>query len=318
MMKIDENSKSRLISSLGDEWEYFEGEVPEGASDRVEIMLLGVSANWASMLPSLKNLRMIQTFSAGVDFFDFSPVPANVIICSNAGAFAGPIAEFVLGATIALARNFRKHDEDLREGKFIRDTSELYLRSKTIGILGTGGIGHATAKLAKSFGMRTLGMNTSGNKVDGFDQVFRREDMDFLLRQSDVVVVAVPLTNKTRDLLGQHEFEIVKPNCIIVNVARGAIINEEALYEFLKTHPGAKAALDVWWIYPKQGDQTFAQDYPISSLPNVLSYPHHSDGVDEQLRLGSNSVVDNIIRFVKKNEPLKGVVNREDYLGTKS
>lgn len=307
------------MSAIGDdEWEYFGEDILESDLGRVEILLIGGAANWASKLQSLKNLQMIQTFSAGVDFIDFSPVPSDVIICSNAGAFGGPIAEFVLGATIALARDFRKHDEEIREGKFIGKPPGLYLKGKTMGILGTGGIGHSVAKLAKAFGMRTLGMNSSGSIVPDFDEVLKREEMNSLLRRSDVLVVAVPLTNRTKDLLGRHEFEILKPTCIIVNVARGAIINEEALYQFLKTHPESKAALDVWWRYPKPGEQTFAQDYQISALPNVLSYPHHSDGVDEQLKIGCDHAVDNIIRFVKKSEPLKGVVRKEDYAGVRS
>ena len=314
--QLDESAKARLIESLPNEWEYrTEGEIGEDGLGKVEILLL--SGMWLTkerILP-LKNLRMIQSFSAGMDHINFSIIPPEVIVCSNAGAFAGPIAEFVMGATISLGRNLAFHDRGMREGKFIRTPPGLYLRGKTIGIIGTGGIGQATAKLAKCFGMRTMGVNTTGNAVPNFDSVTTLDGLNTLLSESDVILVATPLTVKTKNLLGRKEFRLVKPNCIIVNVARGAIINEEALYEFLRDHPDAKAALDVWWRYPKTGDETVAQDYPISSLPNVLSSPHFSDGVDKQTKLGSDSAVDNIIRYLKKNEQLKGIVRREDYFG---
>jgi phosphoglycerate dehydrogenase-like enzyme len=313
--KLDETSKARLIGSLSDDWEYRnEEEIGEDGFESVEILLLGGFWLTKERIRSMKNLRMIQSYSAGVEHIDFEAIPLDVAVCSNAGAFAGPIAEFVFGTVISLGRNLEMHDREMRNGKFIRTPLGLYLLGKTFGIIGTGGIGHETAKLAKSFGMKTMGINTTGSAVRDFDTVVNLDGLNTLLSESDVILVAAPLTVKTRDLLGCDQFRLMKPNCIIVNVARGAIINEQALYEFLRDHPDAKAALDVWWRYPKTGEGTVTQDYPISSLPNVLSSPHFSDGVGEQLKMGSDSAVDNIIRYLK-NEPLKGIVRREDYFG---
>jgi D-3-phosphoglycerate dehydrogenase / 2-oxoglutarate reductase len=312
---IDEHAQSHLQESLGSEWEYKkDGEISGSELRNVEVLLLG--GNWLTPehLQPLTKLRMIQSFSAGVDHVNFGIIPQDVIVCANAGAFAGPIAEFVFGAVISLGRNLGEHDKEMREGRFVRTSLELYLKSKTIGILGTGGIGQNVARLAKCFGMRSIGVNTTGGAVPNFDEVISLARLDSLLKRSDVIVVAMPLTLKTRNLLGRNEFRLMKPECILVNVARGAIINQEALYEFLRDHPNAKAALDVWWSYPKPGEETATQDYPISELPNVLSYPHHSDGVEEQLKLGSDGAVANILRYVRKDEPLRGVVRREDYL----
>jgi len=153
--------------------------------------------------------------------------------------------------------------------------------------------------------------------VPSFDEITTLEGLHPVLQKSDVILVAVPLTDKTKNLLGPEEFRVMKPDCIIVNVARGAIINQEALYNFLKDHPDAKAALDVWWRYPKPGEEDVVQDFPIPQLPNVLSSPHYSDGVEEQLKLGSDSAVDNILRYVR-SEPLKGIVDREDYTSFKN
>jgi D-3-phosphoglycerate dehydrogenase len=314
--EMDEDAKSRLIESLPDGWEYrTDKEVGGDELPAVEILLLQGPLP-KDKLPLMTNLRLIQSFSAGVDHVDFGIIPQNVIVCSNGGAFGGPIGEFVFGAVISLGRNLFLHDKDMREGKFVKTPQGIYLKGRTIGILGTGGIGQNVARLAKSFGMTTAGVNTSGQTAPNFDEVTTVDNLNPVLQKSDVIVVAVPLTMKTRNLLGKEEFLHMKPDCIIVNVARGAIISQEALYNFLRDHPEAKAAIDVWWRYPNLGEETVVQDYPISSLPNVLSSPHNSDGVEGQLKQGSDRAVENIIRYFY-NEPLKGIVNREDYIDVK-
>jgi phosphoglycerate dehydrogenase-like enzyme len=311
--EIDEGAKSRLISSLPEGWDFKnEKEIRDEELPNVEILFGRLLP--AEKLGLMKDLKLLQTFSAGVDWVDFTIIPAGVIVCSNAGAFGGPIGEFVAGAVISLARDFREHDQEMREGKFGRTPPGVYLKGKTIGIIGTGGIGQNVARIAKSLGMKTLGVNTTGKAVPNFDEVIDMDKLHSVLQKSDVVVVAVPLTVKTKDLLGRDEFNVMKPSCIVVNVARGAIINQEAIYNFLHDHPHAKAALDVWWRYPKTGEETVSQDYPISQLSNVLSMPHFSDGVEDQLKIGCNSAVDNILRYLR-NEPLKGIVDRNEYIG---
>jgi phosphoglycerate dehydrogenase-like enzyme len=317
-LEIDGEAKARLLDSLPSDWEYVTYD--EGANlEKAEVLLLSPKfVLTGERLAAMKNLRLIQSFSAGVDHLDFGIIPPDITVCANAGAFADPIAEFVLGAVISLGRNLEQHDKELRNGMFVQSPPGMFLKGKTIGVIGTGGIGQSVARIAKALGMVTFGVNTSGHPAPYFDRVSSLAGgLHSLLRESDIVVVAVPLTVKTRDLLGEKEFSALRPNCIIVNVARGAIINERALYDFLKTHPDAKAAIDVWWRYPKnrgKEDEIFEQDYPFGSLPNIRLSPHWSDGVHEFVKLGSNNAVDNIIRYLR-NEPLKGVANREDYIG---
>lgn len=312
---IDSGSKARLIDSLPDGWQYkTEADVQSQELANVEILML-IGPLSEDKIHSMPNLRFIQSFSAGVDHIDFSIVPSTVIVCSNSGAFAGPIAEFTLGSIIALARNLRDHDRDMREKKFSQWPPGLYLREKTIGILGTGGIGQSVAHLSKCFGMKTIGVNTTGNAVPGFDEVTTSDRLDDVLRRSDVIVVALALNVKTRNLLGRDQFGVMKPECILVNVARAEIIDQESLYNFLKSHPSAKAAIDVWWSRPESSGE-FTEQFPVSELPNVMSSPHFSAGVPESIKLGSDSAVENVIHYLR-NEPLKGVVSREDYLGLK-
>ena len=311
-----ENARRVLGNEIAGKMEFsYDPEPSSQTLDRTEVLILQ-GKNWltAGRIREMRNLRLIQSFSVGVEHLNYEIIPRQVIVCSNAGAFAEPIGEFVLGAVICLGRNLIEHDRKLKAGIFEHWPPGLFLKGKTMGIIGTGGIGQAVARFAVSFNMHTLGINTSGKPVPYFDEVSTPERLDSLMKKSDVIVVAVPLTNKTKNMIGKEELSFAKSNAIIVNVARGAIIDESALYEFLKSHPESKAAIDVWWKYPARGEKTFSQDTPIAALPNVLASPHFSDGVPEFFDLGWDSVVSNIARYLS-GKPLKGLVNPEDYYG---
>ena len=175
--------------------------------------------------------------SAGVDFIDFSAVPAHVVVCSNGGAFGEPIAEHVFAMILYFGRNLVRNHGLVRGGTLDHPADGMFLRGKTIGIIGTGGIGQSVARAAKGFDMRTMGINTSGRPVENFDAVWGMDHLDDLLKQSDVVVIALPLNLKTRHLITAQRLGLMKEDCILVNVARGGIISQDALYAHLKAHP---------------------------------------------------------------------------------
>lgn len=297
--------------------EILEGqELSSDVASNVEVLLAG-DTGWLNKLDfgQMKNLRLIQTTSAGVDALDFELIPKNILVCGNVGAFSEQIAEHVFGMMICLARNLVLHEEELKNSVF-NQSQGIFLKGKTIGIIGTGGIGQAVARLAKAFGMTTLGVNSSGRNVEFFDRTESIDNLNHLLSQSDVVVVALPLTLKTRNLINESNLRLTKSNCILINVGRGAVINEKALYNHLYSNPSFMAGTDVWWKYPSQG-KPFAQDYPFLELPNFLGSPHIADGVPESHDLAVENAVRNIERYLK-GEPLKGLAKREDYIGLKS
>jgi phosphoglycerate dehydrogenase-like enzyme len=309
--------RSRLQQSSGDEIEILEGDqIPDEAASDVDVLVVS-DTKWLNKVKfeRLTNLHLVQTLSAGIDAIDFEVIPQEVLICGNVGAFSEPIAEHVFGMIICLARNIILREEELRKSVF--DQSQgIFLKSKIIGIIGTGGIGQAIARVAKAFGMHTNGINSSGRSVEFFDRTDSLDGLDELLSQSDMVVIAMPLTVSTMNLINESNLRLTKPNCILINVGRGKIVKEKALYDHLRAHPSFKAGIDVWWKYPDPGGP-FAQNYPFLELPNFLGSPHNADAVPESQDLAVENAVRNIERYLKR-EPLKGLAKREDYIGLKS
>jgi phosphoglycerate dehydrogenase-like enzyme len=242
----------------------------------------------------------------------FADLPPRIIVAGNPGAYATPMAEHVMAMTLALAKHLLVQQQKLKEGQFDQFTPNKMLSGMTAGILGYGGIGRATARLMRAFGMRIYAINTSGTSSEPADFVGTLRDLERVLRESDVVVLSLPLTQSTRGLIGERELGWMKPEAILINVARGALLDEEALYTHVKSHPDFLLGIDAWLIEPFLAGQ-FRMEYPFLDLPNVLGSPHNSGVVPGVLMGASRQAADNIRRFLK-GEQVVGLVHREDYL----
>jgi phosphoglycerate dehydrogenase-like enzyme len=260
---------------------------------------------------SLENVRLIQLLSAGADHVQYAELPPHITIASNIGAYAGPMAEHVMAMTLALAKNLVREHRNLAKGEFNQSRPNRMLRGAVCGILGYGGIGKATAALMRSFGMRITAVNTSGRTDEPVDFIGTLKDLQYVLSSSDVVVVSLPLTKRTRGLIGKGELAWMKGDAILINVARGAIIDEAAFYEHLTQYHDFKAGIDAWWIEPFTHGE-FTLHYPFFDLPNVVGSPHNSGIVPGMNEEGTRRAVENIRRFWK-GEPMRGVVRREEY-----
>jgi phosphoglycerate dehydrogenase-like enzyme len=262
--------------------------------------------------PHLRRVLFVQLLSAGADHMPFADLPPRILIASNPGAYAAPMAEHVLAMTLALAKHLLVQQQNLKDGKFDQFIPNRMLSGMTAGILGYGGIGRATAKLMRAFGMRIYAINTSGTSSEPADLLGTLRDLERVLRESDVVVISLPLTRTTRGLIGKQELAWMKPDAILVNVARGAILDEEALYTHVKSHPGFLLGIDAWWIEPFLPGH-FRMEYPFLELPNVLGSPHNSAVVSGVLMGATRQAAENVKRFLK-GEQVVGMVRREDYL----
>jgi phosphoglycerate dehydrogenase-like enzyme len=266
----------------------------------------------AGALRETARLRFVQLLPAGVDAVDFSALPDQLIIACNAGAYAGAISEHVLAMTLSLAKRLPQRHAALAVGRFEKWAPSLALDGSICAIIGLGGIGTATARLMSAFGARIYAVNSSGRTSEPTEFVGTLADLDRVLAVADVIIISLPLTLATRALLGRRELALMKPSAILVNVARGAIVDQGALYEHLRTHPQFSAGIDTWWDEPA-GDAPFRTDYPFLDLPNVIGSPHNSSIVPGTMLSAARVAAENVRRYLR-GEPLTGVVRRADYI----
>jgi phosphoglycerate dehydrogenase-like enzyme len=265
-----------------------------------------------SELSLLNNVRLIQLLSAGADHIPYAELPANITIASNVGAYAEPMAEHILAMALALAKNLVREHRNLSEGRFNQSSLNRSLHGLSCGIIGFGGIGRAAARLMRGLGVRILALNTSGRTAEPVDFIGTLKDLRKVLSEADVVVISIPLTKATRGLIGKRELEWMKNDSMLINVARGHIIDEAALYHHLTDHPDFKAGIDAWWIEPFMHGE-FKTTFPFFGLPNVIGSPHNSaivHGINEKSTL---QAVENVLRFLR-GEKIVGVVKREEYM----
>jgi len=276
----------------------------------VEVVLAHSWKKLEGVLPKLKNLKMIQAFSAGVDHYHFEKIPENVIVCTNSGGNSWGVAEHAVALIFAALKKVIYRHNEMLKGNFPQMVESKLLRGKIVGLIGLGNIGKDLTAMLRSFHPRFMGISRSGkcSFCDDFIFVGKVEQIDFLLKNSDIVVLALPLTKSTKGLINREKLEFMKKDAILVNVARGKLIVEKDLYEFLKENTNFTAALDTWWHY---GDG-FKQDYPFEKLPNVILSPHCAgsyEGFWDELTIWA---AENIKLFAQ-GKP-RNVVRREDYI----
>lgn len=266
----------------------------------------------AGALQASPRLEFIQLLSAGADGTDFAAIPERIVLASNVGAYAKPIAEHVMAMALALARRLPQRQAAMARGEFPQEELLHTLDGAVCVILGFGGIGSASATLMRAFGARIYAVNSSGHTAEPTDFTGTLADLDHVLAVADVLVIALPLTRATRGLIGARELRLMKPDAIVVNVARAAIVDERALYEHLLDNPEFCAGIDTWWYEPRQGS-AFHTDYPFLSLPNVIGSPHNSGVVAGVEQTAARHAAENVLRHLR-DEPVTGLVRREDYL----
>ena len=262
------------------------------------------------------NLKLLQKTGAGVDDMPFDALGPDVLVANTSGANPVPMAEGASALVLALAKRVVQRHTGFREGQ--SGPRGVELRGKRVGIIGMGSIGMEVAKRLKAFEMKILAVRRRPDpelkESLGLEFLGGRGDLDRVMRESDFVVVTVPLTPETRGMIGEREIRLMKPTAFIVNVARAAIIQEEPLYRALEEGRIAGAALDVWWkphfwdpFWNPEGME--ASRFPFWELPNVICTPHNIGSTDSQSEAGLEIMVENILRL-RDGRPLINPVDK--------
>lgn len=253
-------------------------------------------------------LRWIQLSSAGIDRLAETPLAtSHVTLTTASGIHSATISEYVIGGMIALAKRFPDAMRAKSEAAW-RPYWPQTLEGKTVGIVGAGHIGSRVGHVAKAMGMRVIGSRRSTQtRISGtdagdpdIDELVPSSDLNYLLSESDFVVIATPLTQETRGLIGEAELAAMKPTAAIVNIARGGVIDEPAMIATLKEGGIAGAALDVFSQEPLPAESE------LWGLDNVIMTPHISGGMPDYMQRVVDLFADNLRRYLA-GEPLANV-----------
>jgi glyoxylate/hydroxypyruvate reductase A len=253
-------------------------------------------------------VRWIQASSSGIGEWvrALGIVDSPIVVSNAAGIHSVPLAEFVVFSMLYFARSWPRMAAEQRAHHWERCAIET-LEGKTLGIVGLGNVGRTAARLAKPFGVRTIGMRRSPGAsdagADGVDAVYGPDGLGTVLSESDYLALCVPHTFETVGLLGAAEIASIKRGAVLINIARGSVVDEPALIDALRSGHLRGAALDV------VAHEPLAADSPLWDMPNVVITPHSmSTGIDENERL-TTLFCDNLRRYLAE-QPLHNVIDK--------
>jgi phosphoglycerate dehydrogenase-like enzyme len=317
---IGEENLERLsrVAKVYASWK-MKGKEVETILPEVDVLIV---FSWPKLLTDenlarMKKLRFIQSVLVGVNHVPFSKLRKQVVVASNAGAYSLEVGEHAWALLLAAAKKVVEHHARIRKGaKSTREFSGeaegiMVLNGKTLGIVGYGGIGRSVAVYAKAFGMQVLAFGRSSKSEKGVKLLSGKEGLEALLRQSDVVLLSIPLTNSTHGIIGERELSIMKEKAILVNIARGDLVDQKAVYSRLVAHPGFRYATDVWWF--REGQESLESDHPFAKLPNFVGTPHMSGSAGVLSGRPGTFATDNVLRYLKGRAP-RNLVDKSEYV----
>jgi len=239
-----------------------------------------------------RNLKWIQALGTGVDGITDQPsLRGDVLVTNMHGLHGDSMPESAILSMLAFARNLPRSLRNQGRRKWERFPTGL-LKGKTVGILGVGAIAESLAPRCKAFGMTVVGITSAKREVAGIDRMFLRGDLGQAVKDVDFLVVLTPYTPETRGILDAKVFAAMKPKSFLVNLARGGVVDEDALLAALGEGRIAGAALDVFAVEP------LPEDHPFWAMENVIVTPHLGGFHDQYAEQALPTVEENLRRFL--------------------
>jgi phosphoglycerate dehydrogenase-like enzyme len=254
-----------------------------------------------------KRLKWVQVYSAGVESYRFPEFLSSDVVLTNAKIIQGPnIADHALAMLLSLTRELHRIIPNRTKEEWTRGQHRpIELRGKTAVVIGVGGIGSQIAQRAHAFGMNVAGVDPKDIPYQPYvSKVVRPDRLDSLLPKADVVFVAAPHTPESENMMGPHQFELMKKDSYFIAVSRGKLYDTDALVKALDSRKLAGAGLDV------TNPEPLPKGHPLWKFENVIITPHMAGQSDMVMARRIELIKDNIARFAK-GEPLLNVVDKQ-------
>lgn len=277
-------------------------------------VLVGASAPAELIRACGDDLRLVQVTGAGTDKIAIDALPAKTLL-ANTFHHGRSIAEHVMMVSMMLLRHLPRASRELADGQWrtvMTDPTVPFggvLAGRTIGLVGFGEIGSQVAVLARALGMNVRAVRHSGRAEPGVEWMGTPAQLPELLHASHIVVVTVPLSAETRGLIDAAAFKAMRPDAVLVNVARGAVVDEQALHDALTQKTIGGAAIDVWWRNPRDPDAPPPSHLDFTGFDNVVLTPHQSGHTEETFRGRVGDVVANV-ELLAAGRPLRNLISR--------
>ncbi|WP_338448702.1 D-2-hydroxyacid dehydrogenase [Niallia oryzisoli] len=265
-----------------------------------------VTLGYKLELEDFSNLKWVQSSSAGINHFPIEQFKSNEIMLTSAnGVHAYPISETIFAYMLGLTRKIHTYVRNQQAKIWHHSNMKLEIHEKTIGIIGVGAIGKETAKIAKAFGMKVLGVRHSGKPAENVDEMYKPDQLEELLPKCDYVVLTLPLTDETYQLFTAREFQLMKPTAFFINIGRGKLVKEDDLIAALQAGEIAGAGLDVFEKEP------LGEDSPLWEMDNVIITPHTAGSTEYyDKRVVEDIFIPNLKVYLKGQKPF---INLVDY-----
>lgn len=247
----------------------------------------------ADFFAACPNLKMLSIAFTGLDHIDLKECEKRGITVKNAAGYSTEaVAEEAICMMISLYRSVKDNDRITRDCKSAAIAPGREIANKTVGIVGLGAIGRRVASLAQAFGCKVIAWNRTPKLIEGVKMV----DKETLFREADIVTLHIALNKETRNFVTQKEFSMMKKSAVLINTARGPVVNSNDLAAALENNVISAAAIDVFDTEPP-----LPNDNPLLSAPNTLLLPHIGFATKEAFEARLNIVIENINNFLEKN-----------------